>query len=60
MAVQMIEYLTRAGWKRDGDHWHDPQPELRGVTSNSQLLHEAVKMQMERDTVHLAEYVVQR
>lgn len=46
---EMCEYLTKAGWQRDRDWWNDPRPELRRVMSNSQKLHEAVRMQMSRD-----------
>jgi len=49
----MAEYLTKAGWQRDGDYWADPHPELDDprVKANHQKIHEAVKLQLSRDLV---------
>jgi len=50
MLIHMCAYLEAAGWQRQPpDWWLDPRPDLRGVASNSQKVHEAVRMQLERD-----------
>lgn len=51
LLIHMAEYLSAAGWRRDGNWWRDPNPEAVDpcIISNNQQLHEAVKMQIARD-----------